>query len=164
MDESSKFTEEQLVELNRALQTLHQCNLALIHAKEEEELLRSICEILMEFGEFRMVWVGYREDDEKKSVRPVAFAGVEDGYLQGLEITWADNERGQGPSGTAVRTGKPSWAKNIREDAKLCAMATICDRAGICVFVVAAIEARRGNIWCAVFVFGGGGEIQRTKF
>lgn len=118
MDATSKYTEEQLVELNRALQTLHQCNLALIHAKDEEELLRSICQLLMEFGEFRMVWVGYREDDEKKSVRPVAFAGVEDGYLQGLEITWADNERGQGPSGTAVRTGKPSWAKNIREEAK----------------------------------------------
>ena len=119
MDATSKYTEQQLVELNQALQTLHQCNLALIHAKEEEELLRSICEILVEFGEFRMVWVGYREDDEKKSVRPVAFAGVEDGYLQGMEITWADKERGQGPSGTAVRTGKPSWAKNIREDAKL---------------------------------------------
>jgi transcriptional regulator with GAF, ATPase, and Fis domain len=118
MDATSKYTEEQLVELNRALQTLHQCNLALIHAKEEEELLRSICQILVEFGEFRMVWVGYREDDEKKAVRPVAFAGVEDGYLQGLEITWADNERGQGPSGTAVRTGEPSWAKNIREDEK----------------------------------------------
>jgi transcriptional regulator with GAF, ATPase, and Fis domain len=118
MDANSKYREEQLAELNRALQTLHQCNLALIHATEEGELLRSICEILMEFGEFRMVWVGYREDDEKKSVRPVAFAGVEDGYLQGLEITWADNERGQGPSGTAVRTGKPSWAKNIREDKK----------------------------------------------
>jgi transcriptional regulator with GAF, ATPase, and Fis domain len=118
MDATSKYTDEQLVELNRALQTLHQCNLALIHATEEQELLRSICQILMEFGEFRMVWVGYREDDEKKSVRPVAFAGVEDGYLQGLKITWADNERGQGPSGTAVRTGRPSWAKNIREDAK----------------------------------------------
>jgi transcriptional regulator with GAF, ATPase, and Fis domain len=118
MDATSKYTEEQLVELNRALQTLHQCNLALIHATEEQELLRSICQILMEFGEFRMVWVGYREGDEKKSVRPVAFAGVEDGYLQGLEITWAEDERGQGPSGTAVRTGRPSWAKNIREDAK----------------------------------------------
>lgn len=75
MDATSKYTDEQLVELNRALQTLHQCNLALIHATEEQELLRSICQILMEFGEFRMVWVGYREDDEKKSVRPVAFAG-----------------------------------------------------------------------------------------
>jgi formate hydrogenlyase transcriptional activator len=119
MDGTSKYTEEQLVELNRALQTLHQCNLALIHATGEEELLRSICEILVEFGEFRMVWVGYRRDDEKKSVQPMAYAGVEDGYLQGLEVTWADNERGQGPSGTAVRTGKPSWAKNIREDKKL---------------------------------------------
>jgi len=109
-------TEDSLVQLNRALQTVHQCNLALIHTTDEQELLDSICRILVEFGGLRMVWVGYRQDDAEKSIRPVACAGQEDGYLQGITVTWPDNELGQGPSGTTIRTGIPSWARNIRNE------------------------------------------------
>ncbi|HEY2121807.1 MAG TPA: sigma 54-interacting transcriptional regulator [Candidatus Acidoferrum sp.] len=111
-------TENNLVQLSRALQTVHQCNLALIHATDEQELLHSICRILVEFGELRMVWVGYRQYDEDKSIRLMAHAGHEDGYLQDAGVTWADNERGQGPVGIAVRTGKPAWVRNTREDEK----------------------------------------------
>ena len=34
-----------------------------------------------------------------------------------LHITWADAERGRGPTGTAIRTGKPSACRNILTDA-----------------------------------------------
>jgi len=98
--------------------TLHQCNLALLRATDENGLLQSICRILVEEGGFRMVWVGYPQNDDEKSIRPVAHAGQEGGYLAAVSATWADDERGQGPSGTALRTGKPAWAKNIRDDQK----------------------------------------------
>lgn len=108
-----KALEATLQRLNRSLQTLHQCNLALIRANDEHELLQSICRILVEFGGMRMTWVGYREDDPNKSVLPAVHAGFENGYLREVQATWADNERGQGPTGTAIRTGKPVWIKNI---------------------------------------------------
>lgn len=105
-----------LERLHRTLETLHQCNLALIRAKEEQELLESICRILVDFGGFRLAWVGYREDDALKNVRPVAHAGFEDGYLEEVQITWSETERGRGPSGTAIRTGRPSWIRNIESE------------------------------------------------
>jgi PAS domain-containing protein len=46
----------------------------------------------------------------------MAFAGKEEGYLREAAITWEDNEHGQGPAGTAVRTRKPAWIKNILKD------------------------------------------------
>jgi transcriptional regulator with GAF, ATPase, and Fis domain len=98
--------------------TLHQCNLALLRATDENGLLQSICRILVEVGGFRMVWIGYPQNDPQKSILPVAHAGRENGYLATVSATWADNERGQGPSGTALRTGKPAWARNIREEQK----------------------------------------------
>jgi PAS domain S-box-containing protein len=104
--------------MDSTVQTLHQCNLALLRAADENGLLQSICRILVEVGGFRMVWVGYPQDNPEKSILPVAYAGQEDGYLSGVAATWADDERGQGPSGTALRTGKPAWAKNIREEQK----------------------------------------------
>jgi transcriptional regulator with GAF, ATPase, and Fis domain len=102
--------------IDAAMQTLHHCHIALLRATDEDELLHSICRILVEVGGFRMVWVGYPQNDSDKSILPVAHAGLEDGYLATLSATWADDERGQGPAGTALRTGKPAWAKNICEE------------------------------------------------
>src|SRR5439155_25635384 len=36
--------------------------------------------------------------------------------VESVKATWADSERGQGPTGTAIRTGKPSWTKSIQTD------------------------------------------------
>jgi signal transduction histidine kinase len=102
--------------VNRTLKTLYQCAQALVHASAESELLQSICQSLVEVGGLRMVWVGYRELDAEKMVRPVAQAGDEWGYLEHLHVTWADTERGQGPTGTAIRTRKACWTKNIQTD------------------------------------------------
>jgi PAS domain S-box-containing protein len=111
-----KRAEEKLARLNRTLQTLYQCNQALVRATEEYELLRSVCRILVEVGGLRMAWVGYREFNQEKTVRPVAQAGYEDGYLERVNITWADTERGRGPTGTAIRTGSASWNSDILTD------------------------------------------------
>ncbi len=111
-----KQSEDNLARLNRTLQTLYQSNEALVHATDEYELLQTVCRILVEVGRVRMAWVGYRELDAVKTVRPVAQAGYDDGYVENVKATWADAERGQGPTGTAIRTGKPSWTKSIQTD------------------------------------------------
>ena len=111
-----KRAEEKLARLNRTLRTVNECNKALVRATEEYELLRSVCRILVDVGGLRMAWVGYRESDEDKTVRPVAHAGYEAGYLDLIHITWADTEAGRGPMGAAVRTGTTSWTRNILTD------------------------------------------------
>jgi PAS domain S-box-containing protein len=105
--------------VNRALQTISECNQVLVRAAEESDLLRDICKILVGSGGYRMAWVGFAENDEGKSVRPVAHSGFEEEYLQAANITWADTERGRGPTGTAIRTRKPSVARFIHQDPSL---------------------------------------------
>jgi PAS domain S-box-containing protein len=114
-----KQTEDNLAQLNRTLQTLYQCNQALVHATDEYELLHAACRILVEVGGLRMAWVSYRELDREKSIRPVAQAGYDEGYVESVKATWKDTERGHGPTGTAIRTGKPSWTKNIQTDSSI---------------------------------------------
>ena len=111
-----KQAEEKLARLNRTLRTLYQCNEALVRATEEYDLLQSVCRILVEVGRLRMAWVGYREFNPERTVRPVAQAGYEDGYLEGVNITWADTERGRGPMGKAIRTGRVCWNSDILSD------------------------------------------------
>jgi len=85
----------------------------LVTAASEQDLLEKTCQIIVETGGYRLAWIGYAKRDKKKTVRPVAQAGYDDGYLDTLEITWADTKQGQGPTGKAIRTGKPSIMKNI---------------------------------------------------
>jgi PAS domain S-box-containing protein/putative nucleotidyltransferase with HDIG domain len=113
---SRKKMEDELRRVNRALKTLSKCNESVILATDEDNLLRSICRDIVDIGGYRSAWVGFAEHDERKSVRPVAQAGYEEGYLETLDIAWADGERGRGPIGRAIRTGRPSIARKILTD------------------------------------------------
>jgi PAS domain S-box-containing protein len=108
-----KQAELELRRVNHALRTICECNQVIIRATEEPHLLEDICGILVREGGYRMAWVGYVEHDEGKSVRPMAHAGPEEGYLKAASCNWADTERGRGPTGTAIRTGTPVVARNI---------------------------------------------------
>ncbi len=113
MTEDLRRSEADQKRLNRSLRLLSDCNTALVHAGEEQALLNEICRLIVEVGGYRMAWVGYAEQDEAKTVRPVAQHGHEEGYLETARITWADSERGRGPTGTAIRTGLPQANHNF---------------------------------------------------
>ena len=106
----------ELRRVNRALLVLGECNQALVRAGEEEALLGDVCRILVDHGRYRMAWVGYAECDAGRSVRPVAKAGDDDGYLDGARIGWGDDERGHGPSGEAIRTGQAQVNRDFRSN------------------------------------------------
>src|SRR5207253_8173996 len=108
--------EEQLRQVNRAHLALRRCNQVLVGARDELALQQEICRIIVEVAGYRLCWVGYAEPDEARTVRPVAQAGYEAGYLQTLRVTWADTAHGHGPVGTAIRTRRPSAFRDIGTD------------------------------------------------
>ncbi|HTZ38968.1 MAG TPA: PAS domain-containing protein, partial [Syntrophales bacterium] len=108
--------EEELRKLNRTLRAMSNSSQALIRAEEEAAYLDEVCRIIVADCGYAMVWIGYAENDEAKTIRPVSHAGFEDGYLETLHLTWADTERGRGPTGTAIRTGKPSKCTDMLSD------------------------------------------------
>jgi PAS domain S-box-containing protein len=111
-----RSVEMELRRTNRALRTLRECSQALVRASDESGLLNDVCRIVVEFGGYRLAWVGYKRNDEAKSVQPVAQAGYSDGYLKTLRVAWSDSERGRGPTGIAIRTGQPVAARHILTD------------------------------------------------
>lgn len=111
-----KRAEESLQHLNRELQAISNCNQTLMRAEEEQALLNEICHLICDKAGYRMAWVGYAEHDDAKSIRPVAWAGVEVGYLALAKLTWADTERGHGPTGTAVRSGATTCIQDFETD------------------------------------------------
>jgi PAS domain S-box-containing protein len=108
-----KQSEEELHRVNRALRTISDCNQVLVRATTETELLHDVCQILINIGGYHFAWVGYTQYTSDKQIIPIAKAGFEAGYLDNLTVTWDDSEWGQGPSGTAVRTGQTCVFQNF---------------------------------------------------
>lgn len=106
-------TEDNLI---RALKILNHCNQILVHAKTETDLLKDICSAIIEIGGYRLAWIGFPEHDKQKSIRLVASAGFEDSYIEKANLSWGDNERGNGPGGRAVRTKQPVVCKDTLTD------------------------------------------------
>jgi diguanylate cyclase (GGDEF)-like protein/PAS domain S-box-containing protein len=108
-----KLSERALQRLNRTLRTLSAANAAVVRATTEEELLNDMCRVGVELGGYRLVWIGFVERDEAKTVRPVAWAGEHPEFIQTANITWAETERGLGPTGTAIRTGEAQINQDV---------------------------------------------------
>jgi len=111
-----KKKEKELHKLNRTLSALGKSSQEMSRAKNESGYLDEVCKIIINDCGHAMVWIGYAEENKEKTVKPVAFSGFEKGYLETLNITWSDTERGKGPTGTAIRTGKPAMCKNMLTD------------------------------------------------
>jgi PAS domain S-box-containing protein/putative nucleotidyltransferase with HDIG domain len=108
-----KQTEVALKHALRALATLGAVNRHLVHATDEVELMQSVCQTISEQHGYRLAWVGYVQHDEDKSIKIMAHAGHDDGYLATMQLTWADTERGQGPTGRTVRSGITQLCQDI---------------------------------------------------
>ncbi len=108
--------EKDLFQVNLSLNSLFKSSQAMIHAKNESDYLDQVCRIIVEECGHAMVWIGFARDDMEKSVIPVAYSGFDEGYIKQMKITWADTERGRGPTGTAIRQGKPVLCSNMLTD------------------------------------------------
>ena len=111
-----KGRETELQKLNRTLKAHSRSARAMMRATNEADYALEVCKIIVEDCGHAMVWIGLAEEDAAKTVRPVAYSGFEKGYLDTLKLTWADTERGRGPTGTAIRTGKPCPCRDMLAD------------------------------------------------
>ena len=115
IDRDSEVNKE-LRRLSRALRALSACNQALAQVTSEQELLNQICQIIVEVGGYRMSGIAYAQHDELKTVRPVAHAGYDSGYLDRIELRWSDTPAGRGPAGTAIRENRICLAGDTAND------------------------------------------------
>ncbi|GAC1558281.1 MAG: hypothetical protein NVS3B17_07960 [Vulcanimicrobiaceae bacterium] len=102
-----KAAEIEMLRMNRALKMLSGCNEVLIRAGDEQQLLRDVTQLIVDNGGYRMVWVGYAREDERRSVEAMAVAGLHEGYFEKLRFSWdEDDAAGRGPAGHVIRTGE----------------------------------------------------------
>ncbi len=114
--EDQKLAEAATEHANRALATLSAVNRSLVHAVNEEELLQKICEAIVQQRGYQLAWVGYKQPDENKIIKIMAHALSNGGSLDVLKLSWAEDDRGLGPCGRAISSGKTQVCQNISDD------------------------------------------------
>lgn len=148
-----RLAEVALAKLNRTLRTLSAGNGVLVRAGDETDLLKQMCATIVENAGYRLAWIGMVEHDAGKSVRPVANAGFEEGYLESLDITWADEERGQGPTGCAVRTGTYQLAQDILADPKFVPWREQARRRGYASSIAVPLKDTEGKVFGVLNIY-----------
>jgi len=116
-DNAAPVSREEYERLYRALRTLSAGNRTLARAPDEETLLQDMVRAIVEQGGYCMAWIGYAEHDERKSIRPMAWAGVEEGIFKIFPLSWADGI--SHPTALALQSGAPRVSHLVLEDPAL---------------------------------------------
>ena len=101
-----RAAEEQMRRINCLLHCLSECARMMVQTSYEASALQGVCERLVAVAEFRMAWAGIVAGDERQSVRPVACAGFDHGYVEQMNITLQEAESSDGPVTRAIRSGR----------------------------------------------------------
>ena len=112
----TKKAQDELIRLNNALDAHNKSSQVMMHSHNEMQYLNEVCRLIIEDCGHSLVWIGFVQHNKAKSVKPMAFYGFDQGYIDRMNLKWDNSERGRGPTGTAIRTGKPTVCKNIKTD------------------------------------------------
>ncbi len=92
------------------------CHAAIGHLTSLDALAQMICQVLVEYGEMHLVWIGFA-NTETGMIEPYEWHGKDTAYLDGLKVSIAeDSEFGRGPSGRAFRDNQPVWVDDFSTD------------------------------------------------
>ena len=102
-----KQKEHQLSTQNWALSAFSIAALALGRARSTDGLLQTICEAITKESAYVLAFVGIAEDGADKNIRIAAAAGSALGYLDGLHLSWSEDDPwGRGPGGLCIRSNE----------------------------------------------------------
>ena len=110
-----KKMEEKLRRLYSMQTTLRNINEMLLKAESEMQIYRQVLPLLKEIEFIKFVWIGLIEKGSFE-VKPIVHPGLEKDYLSSIRITWDNSKYGKGPTGSAIKTGRPCVIEDIKND------------------------------------------------
>jgi len=107
-----KGNRDELIQLNRVNQTLHETTRAVVQASSRDELETAVCENLSNSEAYQFAWIGERVEEDS-GVTPNAMGGGAAEYLEHVDVTTDDTATGRGPTGQAFETLSVSTVQNV---------------------------------------------------
>ncbi|MDQ5960684.1 MAG: hypothetical protein QG592_1767 [Pseudomonadota bacterium] len=129
---AQKTAEQGLLHSNRIQLMLGKCSQAIQQARDEKSLFAAICHLLTDIGGYRFALVSLIVPDPEQKMQPAAWSGDDTATMAELVTYWNPvHPRGQGPTGTAVRTGQTVIRHDIGQTPEYSPWAAINTRLGL---------------------------------
>ncbi|MDQ5903078.1 MAG: hypothetical protein QG672_665, partial [Pseudomonadota bacterium] len=129
---AQKTAEQGLLRSNRIQLMLGKCSQAIQQAHDEKSLFAAICHLLTDIGGYRFAMVSLIVPDPEQKMQPAAWSGDDTATMAELVTYWNPvHPRGQGPTGTAVRTGQTVIRHDIGQAPEYSPWAAINTRLGL---------------------------------
>jgi len=108
-----RTAEKRINKLYRLYATLSQINQAVVRIKDRNALFKTICEVCVKFGQFKMAWIGLI-NPKTGNIQPVEYYGDEEGYLDNIKINLHDpNDH---PTINAINSGDLILIGDIKKE------------------------------------------------
>lgn len=115
----TKIVAEESTKLNRIYSYISQINQMIIRENNREAIFKKSCKIAVEFGKFRMAWIGL-VDNKTLGVKPVCWYGFEKGYLSKIKkINLNSGPENTGPTALSMLSGRQIYSNDIALDTKM---------------------------------------------
>jgi two-component system, cell cycle sensor histidine kinase and response regulator CckA len=110
-----KMAELEILKLNRTYAVLSSINQLIVHAHSGNKLFDDTCRIVVELGGMSFCWIG-TIDEPSGDIRPVAKAGLINGFLDKLSITLTSDSAQKNASGAAVWNGSKCICNDMEHE------------------------------------------------
>ena len=110
-----KLISMRLDELHKTMQLVTDINQLIVKIDDEKELLQQASNEFIASRQYPLVWIGFKQESSYQ-IMPFVQCGERADYLAALDITWDDSPWGNGPTGVAIKTGKPDVMRDIAHD------------------------------------------------
>ncbi len=140
-----KSAAAKITKLNRLYAFISQVNQTIVHVKDQRTLFRKACEIALEFGKFKMAWIGLL-DHENKKINMVEECGT---YTEDLTLFANVPYDNKGPQAFVTSTGTSYICNDIENTLELADWRAYAERRGIRSCMV--LPLKKGGMVTATF-------------
>jgi len=138
---ANKVAEEKLNKANRLYTFISQINQSIVRIKDETALFRAVCSIALEFGTFKIAWIGLF-NDLKNEISIVYQNGIPDDKIKQFEGVPVKKD---GPQAHVLRSGKHFCCNDIANDPGLESWKSLANKYDIHSCMVLPVK-KSGNI------------------
>ena len=108
--------QRQLKGVVSSLRTLNACDRVIVRSTSEQELLRSLCQTIIEEDSFNLAWVGFASHEGHKSVAIHACAGPAAAFVPEMTLGLGNDPNYESLALKAIITGRPHSLRDIARD------------------------------------------------
>jgi PAS domain S-box-containing protein len=147
-----RAAEQEIFRLNRALKALSKCSAALLHARDQQQLLDEICEIVVQVGGYRMAWVAAAPEPPDNWARPLASCGATSDYLEVPCLRYNASADSPLLVPTAIRTGQPGVCRDTATDPRSASLREECHDCGFASIIALPLLVE-GKVFGALAIY-----------